>query len=206
MPLTFTAEQPHNSRRMRLAPNDAGRDLYVIQASDGHVKIGRSDNPEKRLADLQAAQVHDLVLVFTAPSDGWREAELLRLVERHRLRGEWLNGSLSCRREIERFIGTRIAWPYNTSLAQKAGAPSDTAAAHSTLRPKDAAALCGVSLPAFWAAVRNGRLPSPMYPAPRAPRWFEAELRAALEATRALPRDAQAARRAAAIKQAEGRA
>jgi predicted DNA-binding transcriptional regulator AlpA len=59
-----------------------------------------------------------------------------------------------------------------------------------------AAELVGLSRPAFYAAVRNGRLPSPVYPAPRAPRWFASELRAALEATRALPRDQVAARRA----------
>ena len=53
-----------------------------------------------------------------------------------------------------------------------------------------------LSKPAFYAGVRKGRLPAPVYPAPRAPRWFEHELKAALEATRALPRDAMAARRA----------
>ena len=60
-----------------------------------------------------------------------------------------------------------------------------------------AAAEVGLSLPAFWRAVGSGRLPRPVYPAPRAPRWFRSELRAALEATRALPAEAKAARRAA---------
>lgn len=55
----------------------------------------------------------------------------------------------------------------------------------------------GLSLPAFWRAVASHRLPSPYYPAPRAPRWRASELRAALEATRALPREAMATRRAA---------
>lgn len=55
----------------------------------------------------------------------------------------------------------------------------------------------GLSRPAFYVAVRNGRLPAPVYPAPRAPRWIPSELRAAVEATRALPRDQVAARRAA---------
>jgi hypothetical protein len=41
------------------------------------------------------------------------------------------------------------------------------------------------------------RLPRPLYPLPRAPRWRRSELRAALEATRALPAEAKAARRAA---------
>jgi predicted DNA-binding transcriptional regulator AlpA len=57
----------------------------------------------------------------------------------------------------------------------------------------------GLSLPAFWKQVAAGRLPRPYYPAPRAPRWRRSELIAAIEATRALPREARAARRAARI-------
>ncbi len=60
-----------------------------------------------------------------------------------------------------------------------------------------AAAEVGLSLPAFWRAVASQRLPAPLYPAPKAPRWRRSELNAALDATRALPRDAMMARRAA---------
>jgi predicted DNA-binding transcriptional regulator AlpA len=67
---------------------------------------------------------------------------------------------------------------------------------------EDAAAEVGLSIPAFWRAVSSGRLPSPLYPAPRAPRWRRSELHAALEATRALPAEAKAARRAAKIARA----
>jgi predicted DNA-binding transcriptional regulator AlpA len=49
---------------------------------------------------------------------------------------------------------------------------------------------------AFWKAVRDGRLPWPVYPAPRAPRWFDDELDAALEQTRELPTASMARRRA----------
>jgi predicted DNA-binding transcriptional regulator AlpA len=55
----------------------------------------------------------------------------------------------------------------------------------------------GTSVPSVWRQVQVGRLPAPLYPAPRAPRWRRSEIDAALEATRALPRDAMAARRAA---------
>jgi len=65
------------------------------------------------------------------------------------------------------------------------------------LSAESAAAETGLSLPAFWKMVEAGRLPRPYYPAPRAPRWRRSELIAALEATRALPREARAARRAA---------
>ena len=65
------------------------------------------------------------------------------------------------------------------------------------LSAKASATAVGLSLPAFWCAVRNGRFPNPVYPAPRAPRWFHGELLAALETTRQNPSDAKAARRAA---------
>lgn len=65
------------------------------------------------------------------------------------------------------------------------------------LTAEEAAADCGVALPTFWRGVAAGRLPAPLYPAPRAPRWRRSELHAALEATRAKPAEAKAARRAA---------
>jgi predicted DNA-binding transcriptional regulator AlpA len=71
------------------------------------------------------------------------------------------------------------------------------------LTAEAAAAEVGLSLPAFWRAVAAGRLPCPVYPASRAPRWFRAELHAALEATRAMPADAMARRRAARLARAE---
>lgn len=64
------------------------------------------------------------------------------------------------------------------------------------LTAKAARELVGLSENAWWVAVRNGRFPAPFYPCPRAPRWFEHEVLAALEATRALPRENLAARRA----------
>ena len=70
------------------------------------------------------------------------------------------------------------------------------------LNAKQSASECGLSLPAFWRAVGDGRLPAPVYPAARAPRWFRNELREAMIATRALPRDQMARRRAAKLSRA----
>jgi len=70
-------------------------------------------------------------------------------------------------------------------------------ATESLLKAKVAAPLCGRSLPAFYKAVAAGRLPAPLYPAPRAPRWRLSELNEAINATRALPSEAKARRRAA---------
>lgn len=65
------------------------------------------------------------------------------------------------------------------------------------LSAKMAAEHAGLSLGAFWRAVTTKRLPAPVYPSPRAPRWFPSELREALQRTRAWPCDQKAARRAA---------
>ena len=65
------------------------------------------------------------------------------------------------------------------------------------LTAREGAAEARLSVAAFWRAVGAGRLPRPLYPLPRAPRWRRSELRAALNATRAMPAEAKAARRAA---------
>ena len=62
------------------------------------------------------------------------------------------------------------------------------------LDARRAAQEVGLSLPGFWKAVQERRLPAPLYPAARAPRWRQSELRAALEKTRALPSEQKAAR------------
>jgi len=55
--------------------------------------------------------------------------------------------------------------------------------------------LAGLSKPAWWRAVADGRMPAPVYPAPRAPRWYPSEIKARLEQTRKLPVEAKAERR-----------
>jgi predicted DNA-binding transcriptional regulator AlpA len=65
------------------------------------------------------------------------------------------------------------------------------------LTAEAAAREVGLSIPSLWRGVASGRLPQPFYPAPKAPRWRRSELRSALEATRAMPREQMAARREA---------
>lgn len=75
------------------------------------------------------------------------------------------------------------------------------------LPPKQAADAAGLSLVAFWRAVRDERLPKPVYPAVRAPRWYGSEIRAALQKTRMAPTEALDQRRKTApARQAEAAA
>jgi predicted DNA-binding transcriptional regulator AlpA len=65
----------------------------------------------------------------------------------------------------------------------------------------ESAKVVKLSKPAFWKAVRDLRLPAPVYPAPRAPRWLRGELRMAALATRAMPAVQMAARRQKKLEQ-----
>jgi predicted DNA-binding transcriptional regulator AlpA len=64
------------------------------------------------------------------------------------------------------------------------------------LTAREAAEAVGLSLAGLWRGVAAGRLPCPVYPLPKSPRWRASELLAAVEATRALPREQMARRRA----------
>jgi len=70
------------------------------------------------------------------------------------------------------------------------------------LDARESATEVGLSEPGFWKAVQGGRMPPPYYPLSRAPRWRRSELHAAVAATRALPADQKARRRAAKLARA----
>jgi len=67
------------------------RDLYIVEASSGEVKIGVSKHPEKRLEQLQTACPFDIELVttFSAENAGQLEAEIHNRLSDYRKTGEW---------------------------------------------------------------------------------------------------------------------
>jgi predicted DNA-binding transcriptional regulator AlpA len=83
-----------------------------------------------------------------------------------------------------------------------ASIPAQHNPAEIPLDAETAAPVAGLSLGAFWRAVAAGRMPAPVYPMPRAPRWYASEIRAAMEQTRCLPRNQAAARRLARMNSA----
>ena len=68
-----------------------GTSVYFIGSLEsGTVKIGRSDNPENRLAKLQTGNPHKLVLYgFIDNVSQELESELHRILDPFRLEGEW---------------------------------------------------------------------------------------------------------------------
>ena len=88
------------------------------------------------------------------------------------------------------------------ALMAGASFPAQHNPAELPLDAETAAPVAGLSLGAFWRAVAAGRMPAPVYPMPRAPRWYASEIRHAMEATRCLPRNQAAARRLARMNSA----
>lgn len=70
------------------------RHLYAIRARDGGpIKLGISNNPASRLAQLQTAHHAELELIATTPGTDIDERDMHRLFEQSRLRGEWFEDS-----------------------------------------------------------------------------------------------------------------
>ena len=79
-------------RRSRSKPG--GCYVYGIIDGDGHMKIGISTRPEKRLVDMQVAQAEALSLAWKVITPDrsaarWVEGQLHRFYRNANLRGEW---------------------------------------------------------------------------------------------------------------------
>ena len=75
--------------------------VYFVQANCGSIKIGRATNVPFRLAELQCANPHELIVVAVAV-DGGREAEYHTRFAEHRIRGEWFAPHPEILAEIDR--------------------------------------------------------------------------------------------------------
>jgi predicted DNA-binding transcriptional regulator AlpA len=109
---------------------------------------------------------------------------------------------LTARQIAEGIVARQSAAEGNISLAAFLQAVSDgrklpIPVDDRLLTSREAAAEASLSLAAFWKSVSDRRLPAPLYPASRCPRWRLSELRAALAATRMWPAQAKQVRRAA---------
>ena len=72
----------------------AGKHLYVIQSrGTGALKIGRSDDPERRLRQLQTGSPYSLRIILVLEEGGPRERDVHQIMRRHKTRnshgGEW---------------------------------------------------------------------------------------------------------------------
>lgn len=66
--------------------------LYFIQSErTGHIKVGRSVDPYRRLKALQTGNQCKLRLVASFENMGWREPSLHDHLKQWRVKGEWFH-------------------------------------------------------------------------------------------------------------------
>lgn len=90
----------HVQRNMKLLrdcglldPARSESQIYFIQQEGGPVKIGVSNDVEKRLATLQTGSPRLLRLLGSIPGDELLEQEIHHRFSGHRLQGEWFEAS-----------------------------------------------------------------------------------------------------------------
>lgn len=66
--------------------------LYFMQSDiTGSIKIGRSNDPDRRLKDLQTGNPNKIKLVAIIEGKGYLEKKLHERLKEHRLRLEWFD-------------------------------------------------------------------------------------------------------------------
>lgn len=100
---------PRDLRTRTPSSTVEGSFLYVVQGTHDLVKIGVSKDPNERLAALQTGSPFPLAMpyIVATPGSGFDiEAEAHRLLDSHRVQGEWF--SVRTRAAVEA-IGTAAA-------------------------------------------------------------------------------------------------
>ena len=89
-------------------------DLYVMQNEHGLIKIGHSQNPEKRRRALEQTEHCSIALVMVLQAKGPREEAIHRRLERFRIEGEWFEGHADSRLAVEKVVnrGVPLEWPF----------------------------------------------------------------------------------------------
>lgn len=68
--------------------HNTGKHLYFIRSGE-YVKIGRTDNINKRLSQLNAMNPHGVDLIHFLEDEGYREKEMHEKFKKQHWRGEW---------------------------------------------------------------------------------------------------------------------
>lgn len=69
-----------------------GKHLYILQsARTGAVKVGRSDDPERRLGEVQVGSPYPLRLILVADGFGHHEKRVHKELWRYHTQGEWFS-------------------------------------------------------------------------------------------------------------------
>lgn len=76
-------------RHLASLPIEAGLGIYFVAAADGNIKIGKSRDVPRRLAEMQVGQAGALRLLAVMPGSSAHERALHAAFAGHKIRGEW---------------------------------------------------------------------------------------------------------------------
>lgn len=109
-----TQELPNIDTPKGFITESAIKELYVMQNAYGLIKIGRSQNPERRRQQLERQLGCSIALVSRQHGRGLDEEKVHLALQRHHLSHEWFKGSHEARRAVARILklGPGLAWPY----------------------------------------------------------------------------------------------
>lgn len=93
--------------------------LYVMQATDGRIKIGRSQNPDRRLLALQSAAGIKLHLIAVFEGRGDEELAVHAALKEHRGVGEWFSASKASREAVRALLGPSVKFRFGDMVAMR---------------------------------------------------------------------------------------
>lgn len=98
-------------------PATQGLFLYVMQNAHGLIKIGRSDNPQRRVLEVQKAARCAVALIVSFPEAGHFEEWIHLEMAGHRIVLEWFEGTAVARAALAALLGVEMAWVYQLDEA-----------------------------------------------------------------------------------------
>jgi len=95
--------------------------LYVMQNEHGLIKIGRSDDPHRRVSEVQKSARCSVALIATFPGAGHFEEWMHIQMADHLIGYEWFEGTREARDALAALLGHELTWVYELT-AQSARA------------------------------------------------------------------------------------
>ena len=86
--------------------------LYVMQNVHGLIKVGRSDNPQRRLLEVRKAARCAVALIAAFPDSGHFEEWVHLQLADHRVALEWFGGAPQTKAALSALLGVELRWVY----------------------------------------------------------------------------------------------
>jgi hypothetical protein len=93
-------------------PATQGLFLYVMQNEHGLIKVGRSENPERRVIEVQKAARCKVSLIAAYPGSGHFEEWIHVRMENYAIGFEWFDGTQKSKDALASLFDIHLPWAY----------------------------------------------------------------------------------------------